>query len=90
MGIGALRRHYEEPSEAPVVAADDPSPAEPADDGGLDLSKLTVAELEALAVEYGVELPKGKKAEIVVFLEEVVQHTPVDPADDGATPSLQD
>lgn len=71
MGIGSLRRHYEEPAEAPVVAADEPAPAEPAGDG--ELSKLTVAELEALAAEHGIELPKGKKAEIVEFLEQLAQ-----------------
>lgn len=87
MGIGSLRRHYEEPAEVPVVAAD-VTPAEPAVDESNDLSKLTVAELEALASEHGIELPaKAKKAEVVTFLEELAQLTPAEPAVDVTSDS---
>lgn len=87
MGIGSLRRHHGEPAEVPAVTAD-VTPAEPAADEPLDLSKLTVAELEALAAEHGIELPaKAKKSEVVTFLEELAQLTPAEPAADVTSDS---
>ena len=63
-----------------VIAEEKPEPelveeaaheAEPVADQQVDLSKLTVATLKALAKERGIEVPKSaKKAQLIALLEE--------------------